>query len=292
MRGSQKRNAQLEPPAATVPEAMAFLDREAPASALSIRVERAYCGSSIKDGRFAVAWLRVAAGAPSATREPTATHLVRTTLDDPGESCRSAAVALAFERVLALRDVRDILGARREPAGRRVEAGEATGGEATGREARRGQDTRGAQHTRVAQKDEVKKPGYSAATTRALFPALAWRAAQEVDRGRRHLAVGNLEQAQVHFERAAAIDPEDPAAVAFLDEVSRSLAIARSLEADGRVSPPLPQLTEAQRTGMEAQLAYETKRREEMLSALAVLYETRNAPTPGTIANIDRKSVV
>jgi len=46
------------------------------------------------------------------------------------------------------------------------------------------------------------------------------------------------------------------------------------------------QLSPAQRTNLEAQLAHEERRRAEMLSALAVLYEMRNAPSVGTVANM------
>jgi hypothetical protein len=127
---------------------------------------------------------------------------------------------------------------------------------------------------------------YTSAATRTVFPMLEWRIGEQVARGRRYLAVGELAHALTHFERAVEIDPEDPAAAGFLDEVTRSLAVASQLEPATAPSSLDPQLSSAQRTGMEAQLVYETRRREEMLSALAVLYETRNAPTPGTVANM------
>jgi tetratricopeptide (TPR) repeat protein len=235
-------------PAATLSSAAAFLDREAPSGVISIRIDRAYCGNSVKDGRFAVAWLRVAAASPGEGGSKTAPHLVRTTVEHPpSEGCKAVAIGQAFEQALELEDIHAALAANTSP-----------------------------EHAH-----------YAAAAARSLFPVLEWRVGEQVAKGRRYLAVGELGRAEAHFQRAVEIDPEDAAAAGFLDEVTRSLAVASQLETTDTAPSSLdPQLSAAQRTGMEAQLAYETQRREEMLSALAVLYETRNAPTPGTVANM------
>lgn len=232
-------------PGETIPAASAYLSREAPHAALSVRIDRAYCGRSVKDGRFAVAWLRVAVGGPGTPSDPPEAHLVRVIVEDPGENCRSAAIAEAFERALELPSVQQYLAMTRTAAG-----------------------------------------GYANETTRSLLPILTWRASQEIGKGRRFLALGELALAHEPFERAVEIDPDDPFALAFLDEVDRSLLVASQLTALDPAPSLGPQLSPAQRTGLEAQLSYETKRREEMLSALAVLYETRNAPTPGTVAHM------
>ena len=73
--------------------------------ALSLRVDRAWCGETIKDGRFALAWIR----ASLATPDVFAASLVRKELSDPPTParCASDAVAWALERVferLALAD--------------------------------------------------------------------------------------------------------------------------------------------------------------------------------------------
>jgi hypothetical protein len=124
------------------------------------------------------------------------------------------------------------------------------------------------------------------------FPALEWRLQEEIAQGRRYLSLGELALALRHFQNAERIDPEDPVSHTFVDETQRTLALARLLEpvADDTRSEAPPaealdaQLSHSQRVGLEAQLAHEQRRRLEMLSALAVLHETRTAPTPGTVA--------
>lgn len=261
------------PVARSVPDAQAWVRSLRADAVVSVRVDRAFCAQSVKDGDFAVAWLRVAVALPNAA-EPD-THLVRTALDTPVRpGCEAAAIARAVERVLELHAVQQAL----------------TAGPAS-------------THSRFAN-----------ASIRATFPVLERRLEEEVVQGRRYLSLGELDLAQDRFQAAAAIDPEDPATLAFLDDVGRTLELARQLERKPRGSEaPAPgdepergaaesadpaaaaddeggavhlaaQLSPAQRLGLEAQLAHERRRREEMLSALAVLYEMRNAPTGGTVA--------
>ena len=45
--------------AETVARAREWLSAQAPRAAISLRADRAYCGESLKDGAFALAWLRV-----------------------------------------------------------------------------------------------------------------------------------------------------------------------------------------------------------------------------------------
>ncbi len=277
------------PVARSVPDARAWVRSLRADAIVSVRVDRAFCAQSVKDGDFAVAWLRVAVALPNAAGPDT--HLVRTALDTPVRpGCEAAAIARAVERVLELHAVQQALTAGPAPT-----------------------------HSR-----------YANASIRATFPVLEQRAEEEVVQGRRYLSLGELGLAQDHFRAAAAIDPEDPVTLAFLDDVGRTLELARQLEREPRDAEALApgdepersaaagaepdsaadaesdsaadaepdsaadaergavhlaaQLSPAQRLGLEAQLAHERRRREEMLSALAVLYEMRNAPTGGTVA--------
>ena len=87
---------------ASVEEARTWIAGYSPRAALSIRVDRAYCEESIKDGPFAVGELRVAAASPGEIPDPAET--ARIVRHDPpeGEACRADVVARAFEEALDL----------------------------------------------------------------------------------------------------------------------------------------------------------------------------------------------
>jgi tetratricopeptide (TPR) repeat protein len=244
------------PTARSVPEVQAWLDsQERPDAVVSLRIDRAFCGTSVKDGDFAVAWLRIGVAVPGP--RASAAHLVRVALDTPqGEGCEAAAVARALERALEVVAVQEVLSAA-DPA----------------KEADR---------------------AFSNTAVRVAFPTLDWRLQESLAQGRRYLSIGELAHALRHFRTAEGIDPEDPVVHAFLDETERSLALARLLEpvtgateVEAENSDHLgAQLSSSQRTGLEAQLAHEQRRREEMMAALAVLYEMRSAPSLGTVAKM------
>ena len=63
---------------------------------ITLRVERAYCGSSVKDGDFAIAWLRVGVSRPGVTSG--AAHLVRVSLDNVAYFAALAIVAFVVRR--------------------------------------------------------------------------------------------------------------------------------------------------------------------------------------------------
>ncbi len=246
------------PSAVSVRSARQWLNTPtSPDALISLRVERAFCGSSIKDGDFAVAWLRVAVAHPGAAE--TRAHLIRVSLDSPPDTdCEAAAVAVGLERTLELFAVQEALGA-----------------------------------------EAVQDAGWTGASLRVVLPDLDERLRAEIDQGRRYLSIGELALALEHFEQAREIDPDDAVAAAFFADSERSLHMLRLLapsrESAGYATPGPsdgndlgPELSQAQRSGLEAQLAHEQRRREEMLSALAVLYELRNAPTGGTVANMRR----
>ncbi|MGH0034227.1 MAG: hypothetical protein ACQGVK_04285 [Myxococcota bacterium] len=267
---------------ASVGAGRAWLGREGARAAISLRVDRAFCRESLKDGRFAVAWLRVAAAVGDRAAPPA--RQVRTVLENPEDPslCREDAIARAFGEALQLDEVRAALGAR---------------------------------------------PGdrpFSTAGIRSLFPDLGRRIVEEIDAGRDQMRLGDLEAALAHFRAATEIDPEDLDAQAFLDDAEVSVAMARQLapvstrtDPRGPARPggpaesrsggtgPLPSelgaasavplFSPAERRRLEARLAEEQRRRDELLAALAVLDDDREAPDseilgtlrPGAIRDAD-----
>jgi tetratricopeptide (TPR) repeat protein len=237
-----------------------WLEQTAPRAALSLRVERAFCGDSAKDGAFAVAWLRLAtAGLRPPEHEIAEVQIVRHVVEEPAhEGCRSEAVARALERSFDQPQLQLLLGL---PAERRVRS-------------------------------------WSSREIHNLFPELNRRLQEYLDHGRRLLSVGQLGPATEAFRRAAAVDPENPDARALLLDAQRSLSISQQLSeldsSDGPDSDPdflEPRLTPAQRSALEAQLAFEKRRREQLLAALAVLGERRRPPSAETLAALRSSQV-
>ena len=78
----------------SVKAARRWLLRRGPRVVLSLRVDRVYCGDTIKDGRFSLAWLRAALEA--------SVFSTRSMLEDPTppETCRAQATARALEETL------------------------------------------------------------------------------------------------------------------------------------------------------------------------------------------------
>jgi tetratricopeptide (TPR) repeat protein len=95
LRGARVLQADFE----SVAAARAWLAERAPERVLSLRLERALCGDSIKDGRFALALVRAAAAA--AGDEAAASALGREVAFDPGPGCEVEALGRALERALA-----------------------------------------------------------------------------------------------------------------------------------------------------------------------------------------------
>jgi tetratricopeptide (TPR) repeat protein len=232
----------------SVAAARTWLASRAPRAVLSLRVDRVYCGDSIKDGPFALAWLRAAAEAPGPTRARPVTG--RAVVQEPRlpRGCRAEATARALEEVLALPALRDVL---------------ASPG-ASGR--------------------------WSTASIRALFPGLGERIDAQLDEGAQLLSQGRIEDAARAFRRAARVDGEDSAVLTYLHEAEATLAL--SSELSGRRPGPRrgeagvldPRLSEAQRAALEARLAEEQRRREELLAALAVMDEDARLPSQEVLA--------
>ncbi|MGH0028700.1 MAG: tetratricopeptide repeat protein [Myxococcota bacterium] len=227
----------------SVGEAAHVLEERDAARAVSLRVDRADCRSSLKDGEIAVAELRVAAAVRGHAARP-ATRAKVVLEDPPADDCAGAAVERAFEQALAGEAWRDA--AARSPApdaGWQVHARELFPG--IGR--------------RIA-----RQLRHGESLLRAGELGLALRAFEDAAR----LDPGDAET------RAYLDDPRQSLAMA------RSIA-ART--ADGEPEAVDPRLSAAQRTAAEQALAREEERRHELLGALAILDEDVRAPSRATL---------
>jgi len=233
-------------------------------AAVSLRVERAFCGETLKDGRFAVAWLRVAAASASPD-EPVVAQRLRHTLAPPpeGAACRTAVVERALEEALSLPAVRALLAAA-PPA-----------------------DTADLRWPRAA--------------VRLLHPGLGTRIAEHLEAGREALHHGRLREARDHFAAAAAIDPADPEASGSLADAAGALALSQELAEVASAPPPsgprdrgrrihradpgrlAPDYAAAESHRLQARLQEEQRRRRELEAAVDALDADRRAPGPSTL---------
>jgi Flp pilus assembly protein TadD len=238
----------------SVAQARSWLAAHSPRGVISLRVDRCYCADTLKDGPFAVAWLRVAGEGPGEPSEgPDERREVVLNPRLPGD-CRAESLGRALERVFKHPIVRRALEAPPLPR-----AGSAR---------------------------------WSTLAIRALFPGLGEHIKAELDIGRAQLAIGRVAAAAESFRRAAQVDPEDPVVRTYLAEADSTLAMARELtnqrdpasvrEEDLGVLDP--RFSPAQRAAARARLAEERRRREDLLAAREVLGEDVRVPQPETIA--------
>jgi hypothetical protein len=228
---------------ASVAQARAWLRARDVRLVVSIQTERASCGESVKDGPFALAQLRVAASSPdAAVLAPTTLRQVD---GDPpsGARCVDRALALALEHALA------------QPALRAALEGGGAGGTAG------------------------PNGAWPSTAVRPLFPGLGTRIAWELERGRTRLAAGRLADAEESFRRAEAVDPDDLDTRAYLADVRSTLSLAKEIEgqpgarraaSSGEPGVMDVELTPEARAAAETQLADERRRRDELLTALAL----------------------
>jgi len=238
---------------ASVAAARSWLARFEPRAVLSLRVERAYCGESQKDGRFGMAWLRVAAEIPDDSSA--GSTLIRALVSEPrlAGGCLAEVVARALELALASPLVVSALDAG-APPGATVQA-------------------------------------WKTAAVRTLFPGLGLRIDEQVRSGRSALASGRVAPAAQAFERAAKIDPEDPDVLAYLDEARTTLALSQQIKGGARDETFDPRYSPRERAAADAQLADERRRRDELLTLLAVLDEDLKAPAPELLATLPHADV-
>jgi hypothetical protein len=240
--GAKRVHAEFE----TVSAARQWIPQYAPDVVLALRVERFYCGDTVKDGKLGVATLR--AGIARAGRTTTEPIRGRALLRDPRhpEGCSFEATARALDRVLASDELREALAGRRGAPGRLAAS-------------------------------------WTTPSIRTLFPELGEAIDAELAEGHRLLGLGNLEGAVTAFRRAAHIDATDPVVVNYLREADSVLAMSRELSQRNGEAPSGqldPRLTAAQRSAMETQLREERRRRDDLLTALAVMDEDLHPPSP------------
>jgi len=244
----------------TVAEARALLAKHEPVSALSYRVERAYCSDTIKDGPFAVAWLRIAGETRGATSAgPDSRRDVVLNPRDPGD-CRAEALARGLERSF------------RHPAVRRALAERAAASRAAAAGAR----------------------DWSNAAIRSLFPGIGERIQVALVRGRGQLSTGRIADAGETFRAAEVIDPEDAVVQTYLHEIEATLAIAQELEL--RNDPVRfreedqgvldPRYSAAQRAAAEARLEEARRVRSDLLAAQAALGEAERGASPEMLGTL------
>jgi tetratricopeptide (TPR) repeat protein len=242
----------------TVAEARALLATRRPASVLSYRVERAYCNDTIKDGPFAVAWLRVAGEIRGETSAgPDSRRDVILNPRDPGD-CRAEALARGLERSFRHRVVRRALAERGDP------------------------DRAPAAGTRA----------WSNAAIRTLFPGIGERIRIALVRGRDQITAGRIADARDTFRAAAEADPEDAVVKTYLVEIEATLAIAHELEL--RRDPVRfreedlgvldPRYSAVQRAAAEARLDEARREREDLLAVQAALGEAERTAGPAALA--------
>jgi Flp pilus assembly protein TadD len=246
----------------TVAEARSWLMEHSPRGVISLRVDRSFCADTVKDGPFAVAWLRVAGEVPGDPSEgPDERREVVMNPRAP-ENCRAEALGRALERVFKHRVVRRALAAPPLPTAQRLSA--------------------------------VEAARWETLAIRALFPGLGERIKTELDRGRAQLATGRVTAAALTFRDAARIDAEDPVVLAYLGEAEATLAMTWDLT---RLRDPAsireedrgvldPRFSPAQRAAAEARLEDERRRRADLLAALEVLRDDIRVPDSDTLATL------
>jgi hypothetical protein len=232
----------------TVAAARDWLPRVSPRAVLSLRVDRVYCGDSIKDGRFGMAWLRAAVEQPGATNSGPAWG--RALVYDPRgpESCEREVTARALEQVLALEAVRAALAAH--PTDRSSWSTAAIRTLFPGLGARIDAEL-AAGHNILAQ-------------GRIAAAAEAFRRAARID-PEDPVVRSYLREAEATLA------------------LSRELSRRRGSDDAGVLDP---RFSLAQRAAAEARLVEEQRRREDMLAALAVMDEDVQLPDASFLARL------
>jgi hypothetical protein len=241
LRGARVLRADFE----SVAAARAWLAGRAPRAALTLRVERAFCGDSIKDGRFAVGVVRAAAAAAGAASAATA--LGREVVLDPGPACESDAIARALERALAAPELRAALAAKP-----------------------------GAAPAFAAPAIRALFPGLARRIDAELRSGEARLAAGDVEGAAEAFRRAGAVDPEDPVVRAYLQETEATLALA------RELA-GRAGEPTDAVRLD-PRLSDEQQARAEARLREEQRHRDELLAALAVLDEDLRAPPAALLA--------
>jgi tetratricopeptide (TPR) repeat protein len=241
LRGARIVQADFE----SVAEARAWLALRAPRRVLTLRLERAWCGESIKDGRFAVGAVRAAA---AATGRPQAGEaLGREVIFDPGPACEAEALARALDRALSAPAIAAAL--RAPDLGHHPFAGPAIRALFPGIGRRLEAELRAGEHL-------LGEGRISEAVAR-------FRSAADID---------------PDDPAARSYLYEAESTLALASELAR-----RAGEPEGEIRLD-PRMTPAQLAAAEARLQEEERKRRELLATLAVLDEDVRPPEAGLLA--------
>lgn len=251
--------------ASSVPALRRWLAARRAQRVLTLEIEGLYCGETSKDGRFAVARLRAAAGARGAPAAVVPVKDIRSALP-ASPRCREHAAARALELVLAADAIRTPLAL----------------GLGLGLDL-------GTLETLETGSDE---PRFAGDALRALFPALDRRITAELEEGRRLVRSGRLEAAMRHFQAAQEADPEHEDAATLLAEAETALALSRELSTSERAvssgAPAsgdlAPRLSARERAMLEQQVQDAQRQREDLLAALDALDTDVEPPSESVLA--------
>ena len=229
-------------------EVQELLARLAPRAVLSLRIDRAFCGDSEKDGPFSVAWLRFAVATPGDALAPPET-LRQVELIPPKRHCISLPIGRALEAVLAREAVAAALAAPGEPG--------AVWPARTVRELFPGLSNRIAEH--------LERGRARLATGRVRESLEAFRQAAAIDPDDVNVRA-YVNEAELTLQMARELGGDD-----------EGFAESGELE---------PQLTAAQRNATERLLDEQRERRDQLLAALVVLDAAERAPAPEALEHL------
>jgi len=228
-----------------------LLGRLAPRAVLSLRIDRAFCGDSQKDGPFSVAWLRVAAATGDGVAVPPE-RIRHVEWIPPPRHCVRIPIGRVLETALAREDVRDALASRTA----RYEAWPA----AQVRALFPGLSRKIARH--------LERGRARLATGRGNEARESFRRAAEIDPDDANVRA-YVQEAELTLAMARELLGDEPA--------TTSATTSGDLE---------PQLTAAQRSATERLLAEQRGRRDELLATLLVIDSGERAPPPQALANL------
>lgn len=238
---------------ASMSDVRGLLSGMAPRAVISLRIDRAFCGDSEKDGPFSVAWLRVAAGTQEGLTLPEA-QVRQIEMIPPPQHCVRLALAGALEAALAEEGVQRAL--RSTPVAHRPWPAR------TVRALFPGLSVRIAEH--------LERGRARLATGRVNEALAAFREAEAIDPDDANVHA-YVNEAELTLAMARELGGEDAPA-------------PDSGELD-------PQLTAAQRTAAERLLDEERERRDQLLAALRVLDASQRAPSTQALASLRARVV-
>ena len=241
---------------ASIAGARSWISEQAALTVATLRVERAYCRKTIKDGAFAVAWLRAASldarsGAGRAI-------LVRQVVEDPSPEgdCRGEAMERALERALELSVLRTALEAQAAP--------------------RRAAD---------AATLRALFPSLESRLAAEFEAGREQLASGELGRAAMHFRAALVIDPDDHDARVLALETERALSLSTqLSQLDPGPSAQDPEWLESALSP-------AQRSRLETLLREELRQREELLAALAAIDDEQGVPSHSVLASLRRVEI-